>query len=519
MTQLSLRQVAKVDLDALLYPYQKVGAAYLRDRKAALLADQMGLGKTPQSIAAIRDDEGALVVCPASLVRNWLAELERFRPELHAREQESPHHLPRPGEVLVTAYSRLARSSFDGGTLGLGTRSDMLVLSMKDGGPAARAGILPGDTLYAVAGVPVGTLQDLSIILADCSTTDPTPVEVRRDGKLHIFDVTLAERDTSKGFPRWLGDRPKHPFTLIADEAHYLKNYASARTRRFSALMAIASRVWLLTGTPLLNRPPDLWAVLQACKWSARQVFGSWGEMVDLFNGKKKFLGGYEWGDPKPAVAEKLAGFMLRRMREDVLPELPAKTRRTVTVPITRQGVLGQDFRFIDAWTDERVQAESEEGGSLFAVRRELAEAKFRALLEMVEDYEESAEPLVVFSCHTVIPDELALRPGWGKVTGACTAKARDHAVRSFQDGMLSGIAGTIGAMGVGLTLTRAAHAVFVDRSFVPAENMQAEDRLVRIGQTRGVLITILVADHAVDRRVEEILERKMRLLEGTGLA
>jgi SWI/SNF-related matrix-associated actin-dependent regulator of chromatin subfamily A-like protein 1 len=427
MTQLSLHQVQKVDLSSLLYRYQKLGANWLHNKTAALLADQMGLGKTVQAIAAIRDDEGAIVVCPASLLENWKREIDKFRPELRIVT-----HYPHPGEVLITAYSRL---------------------------PSITEGDFP---------------------------------------KLMVI--------------------PKHPFTLILDEGHYVKSAKAERTKKVRALSAASARTWILTGTPLLNKPPELWALLQACKWSGKKVFGSWDEFVDLFQGKKKHFGGYTWGDPLPAAGERLSKFMLRRTREEVLPELPTKTFQEHCVKLSKSNLLGQDFRFIDAWSDKKVEDESIEGGALSSVRVELAEAKLSALLELVESFREAEEPVVVFSAHRSIPMHLGARPGWARITGDVPPKDREKAVRAFQDGHLEGIAGTIGAMGVGLTLTRAAHVLFVDRSFVPAENMQAEDRLVRIGQTRGVVVHSLVADHAVDLRVAMILEKKMRLLEGTGL-
>lgn len=73
--------------------------------------------------------------------------------------------------------------------------------------------------------------------------------------------------------------------------------------------------------------------------------------------------------------------------------------------------------------------------------------------------------------------------------------------------------------MGVGVTLTRSANVMFLDRDFVPANNLQAEDRSLRIGQTRGVVVTILNATHPVDQRVAIILERKERLLEAMQLS
>lgn len=522
--QLPLREVARVDLTALLYPYQKAGAEYLRARRHALLADQMGLGKTVQALAALPDAEGAVIVCPASLIDNWKREIARFRPELVLTDEI----LPRPGEVHVTAYSRLPRCSLEVGRLGIGVRlerSHVVLASVEVNGPAERAGLRAGDVLHALQGEPILSPEDLRDWLGLQAPGASVFVDVERtaDGARTTFLVELgAPKDD---FPRWIGAKPAHPFTLIDDEAQLLKNPHSTRTRRARALASVAARVWLLTGTPLPNRPEELWTVLQAAQYSATKVFGSREEFERIFSATKEKRWGSHgafmettWGDPLPEARERLDRFMLRRTRAEVLPELPDKTLRMFPVLVARKGLLGQDFHFIDSWTDERVAEESQEGGSLFAVRRELAEAKHLALGELLETFRDADEPVVVFSQHKVMPEALAVRPGWAAITGDTRVKDRDVAVRAFQDGKLEGLAGTIGAMGVGHTLTRAAHVVFVDRSFVPAENLQAEDRLCRIGQTRGVLVTVLIADHPVDRRVEEIIAKKTRLLEQTNL-
>ena len=85
-----------------------------------------------------------------------------------------------------------------------------------------------------------------------------------------------------------------------------------------------------------------------------------------------------------------------------------------------------------------------------------------------------------------------------------------------FQGGRLKGVALTIQAGGIGLTLTHAHQAVFVDLMWTPALNKQAEDRLCRIGQTRGVIITTLVGTHDLDARVAEKLRIKQAIIESS---
>ena len=168
--------------------------------------------------------------------------------------------------------------------------------------------------------------------------------------------------------------------------------------------------------------------------------------------------------------------------------------------------------------SDDEVVAACSQASWLASARAELANAKLGTLVDLVEDYESAREPLVVFSYHRAPIAEVGARKGWGLIVGGTDALERTRLVEAFQAGKLKGIAGTIGAMGVGVTLTRAASVLFLDRDYVPANNLQAEDRCCRIGQTRGVVVTVLRARHPVDERVEAILARKQRMLEGVGL-
>jgi SNF2 family DNA or RNA helicase len=343
----------------------------------------------------------------------------------------------------------------------------------------------------------------------------------------------------------WVGETPKYPVQLIVDEAHYCKNKGAQRTiatRTIAAACASgpegrSSSVWLLTGTPLLNEPPELWSLCQLFPGAtgkfddgAWDAFGSWSAFVEMFGGKKQVVGGisrgYEWnGTAKPEARECLGTVMLRRMREDVLPDLPKKTRRYIDVSISKQA-LSKDAMLTEnlmllfrEWSDDKVLAECAVGGALSKLRKELANLKLPTLLKFVKEYEENAEPVVVFSYHRDPIIALGERKDWACITGSTGAGERSALVEKFQKGVLKGLAGTIGAMGVGVTLTRAANMLFLDRDFVPANNLQAEDRLVRIGQDRGVCITILSALHPIDERVAIILEKKEMLLEAMDLA
>jgi hypothetical protein len=217
------------------------------------------------------------------------------------------------------------------------------------------------------------------------------------------------------------------------------------------------------------------------------------------------------------------------RRREDCLPDLPTKSYRYITVdcvendPDLKQ-LCDEAYRSLLAYCEERgmtfeealEEVQSTRGGVTFEmisrVRHRLALAKIPALMELVEAHEDAESPLVVFSRHRGPIDTLATRGFWGVVSGAESGERREETKAMFQAGKLKGVACTIQAGGVAITLTRAHEVIFVDRDWTPALNDQAEDRVCRIGQTRGVIVTILVADHALDERVAEVEQEKRAL-------
>jgi superfamily II DNA or RNA helicase len=316
---------------------------------------------------------------------------------------------------------------------------------------------------------------------------------------------------------------------VVADEAHALKSAKAQRTERFRALAesarAAGGRSWLLTATPILNRPPELYALLRAA--GAERAIGGWSGLVREFGGVQDRWGGWSWSRrASAAVIEQIKGVMLRRNKAEVLADLPPKRVEVLEVEIDKAALRDCDLA---------VKAAEKRGG-LDAVLRDVAEsaggagfeqiAKARAslavakaaavqpLLDAIE--EEEAGPVVVFSAHRAAVDVLGARAGWATITGDTPAEERGRIEEAFQAGSLQGVAGTIKAMGVAITLTRATRAVFLDEEWTPALNQQAQDRIYRIGQRSATLITRLVANHAVDRRVVSLLDEKQALLDGS---
>lgn len=452
-----------------LFPFQKVGVTWLASRQAGLLADDMGLGKTIQALTAMPENAPILVIGPAVAKYVWATEAKKWRPDLKVTmlEGRKSFKWPAPGEMVVTNYD-----------------------------------------------------------IIDSPTTAPAPGTV-----------------------------------VIADEAQCLKNSKTQRTSRFRDIGAAArnngGKTWILTATPLMNRPGELWSVLQAAG-IAREAFGSWENFVRLFDGVQDRWGAMVWGTPDPSVPELLRKVSLRREKKDVLPDLPEKRYREIIVDLdekTRKAcmkaasVLETYTRFNAINGDptpEQVRSNTlktsredmvnrmgedvvhsvEEADRILKqmvslnfedmsrARAALATAKIPALIKLVEEYEEQEEPVVVFSAHRAPIDAFASREGWRVITGDTPAEERVEIQQAFQDGKLKGVAGTIDSAGTALTLTRASNAIFVDLEWTPALNTQAEDRILRIGQTRGVLITILVANFPLDQRVTALLQTKKRIIQ-----
>lgn len=435
-----------------LYPFQAVGIEWLASRSTALLADDMGLGKTIQALTAAPTGAPLLVICPAVAKGVWVREAKRFRPDL-------------------TPIALSGRGSFRWPQAG-----EMVVVNYD---------ILPG--------------------------------------------APAAEKGRPAVLPPELALAPKGT-VVIADEAHALKSSSAQRTSRFRALAqaarATGGRTWLLTATPLLNRAPELWAMTAALGVSS-DVWGGYNNYKSLWNARDGRFG-VEWGHPTAAVATRLQSVMLRRMKTEVLTDLPAKTVRDLPVgglsasakKLCDKALAALERRGADLAKALASAEQTAEDGATFelmsAARAALALVKLDAALELVEGYEEAGEPVVVFSAHRAPIDALAARTGWAAITGETPADERTRIEEAFQAGQLKGVAATIKAGGVAITLTKACHAVFVDQEWTPALNIQAEDRIYRIGQSRGVLITRLVADHALDRRLAELLDEKAALVAGS---
>jgi SWI/SNF-related matrix-associated actin-dependent regulator 1 of chromatin subfamily A len=331
---------------------------------------------------------------------------------------------------------------------------------------------------------------------------------------------------------RHVGTLTQRPWAgLVFDEAHYLKNHQSARSRLARQLVDEAVRradsppaVYLLTGTPLTNRPRDLFVLLQLVGHPLGRSFLSFAKR---YCAAERSDFGWQTGGASNVeeLTVQLHGVMLRRSKDQVLA-LPPKLRTWLTVDVPK-GTGVRDMRKVvgllashePVAPQSTVSEWSLRGRLLQAVTRArmaVAEAKVAATIDFVTGGVEQGEKVIVFSCFAETMRQFARHFGSTAVvvTGQTPVDGRQALVDRFQhDDTVRVFLGNIIAAGIGNNLTAATQVVFNDLDWVPANHWQAEDRAYRIGQTRTVNVTYLIAANTIDEFVQTVLERKRTLV------
>ena len=213
----------------------------------------------------------------------------------------------------------------------------------------------------------------------------------------------------------------------------------------------------------------------------------------------------------------------VRRLKADVLPQLPAKRQVVVPVALDNEREYRQAEHDVIAWLREqpldlgeleaRVAAalRAERLAQLNVLKRLAARGKTGPALAWIDDFLASDEPLVVFCGHREVQDLVLERfPDAAHLLGRDSVEQREAAVQAFQDPagpQLIVCSTRVGAQGI--TLTRASNVAFLDLEWTPAIHDQAEDRCHRIGQHDAVTAWYLLAAETIDETMIELIARK----------
>lgn len=318
-----------------------------------------------------------------------------------------------------------------------------------------------------------------------------------------------------------------NPQMVIVDESHYVKNREARRTKAVVALCREAPRCLLLSGTPLLNRPIELWCQLEALKFS----LGSYWDYA------KKYCGAYQgkfgWDvsgstNSKELNERLISGCMIRQRKSEVLTQLPEKMRTRLSVGGLGRAPMGNALKILCQkaygkfpesmpsamnWLRSRNHEISD---CIFSAYSELAVLKSEAAAEIALELLRSGRPLVIFAHHKAMIGALSQAlseagVSFGTITGDTKLQDRQRCVDDFQSGKIKAAVLSITAASTGLTLTAATDMLITELPFSPGVALQAEDRIHRIGQESAVLIRYLCADGTLDEALWRIITRKQR--------
>ena len=399
-------------IKATLRQYQTFGGKFALTQNRVIIGDEMGLGKTLQAISAIahRSTTGAirfLVVCPASVITNWIRE--------------------------VTARSQLPIIKIHG---------DDHKTSLQRWVEMSGIGITSYDTLKS----------------------------------FEITDQQIASLKID---------------TVIVDEAHYIKNISTGRTRTIARWLDRSPNAIFLTGTPLENRVDEFVALAKLLDSS----IGNTLSRAALAAGPESFR-------------RTVAPIYLRRNTDEVLKELPELIE--VSDYCTWEGVDKQNY--IDAVV----------AGNFMAMRRaaftappNMQSSKLERLLELVDESFESGQKVLIFSYFRSVIDKVVNALGEraiGPITGSVSSTQRQNIVDQFQESPVPlALVGQIQAAGTGLNIQAASVVIICEPQIKPSLEVQAIARAHRMGQVRKVQVHRLILPESVDEHMLEILARKQK--------
>jgi SNF2 family DNA or RNA helicase len=461
-----------------LNAYQRADAAFLVTTRQSLLANPPGLGKTPVTIRAIqmlgKDALPALIICPNSLkITVWQQELAKWAPSW---------------VVTVVDGSAAQRRKQ------LTARSDILIVNWES---------------------------------------------VRLHSRLAKYGmVALTEEDRT---PKELN---KYGFrTVVMDEAHRLSHPKDSKQCRAAWAVAHGAEYrFALTGTPVADNVGDLWGLLH-------------GLRPESFAAKTKYLDRYAhvtlnlWGGMEvvgldPSHEDEFRSItnpLWRRIPKEIAlpylpPKLPTQYRMTPMSPSQRRMYRQMEEEMITRLEDGEVlaapgqlavltrlmqfAAASAKLGESGEVELIMPSSKVNDLVDLLAEMGD--EPLVVAAVSRKLIELAAHRLRemnipCGLVTGAQSVQERADAVAAFQDGKLRVILLTLGAGSEGITLTRASTILFMQSSWRPLENEQAEGRVHRIGSEGHECIRVIeqVSPETVEeRKIAAMMEKGLRIEE-----
>jgi len=364
----------------------------------------------------------------------------------------------------------------------------------------------------------VAKWSDLSTVVID-SDTDIASID--KSTRFWIINYDILKKHA----PELL----KIKFGLMGlDEAHYIKTPGTLRTKAVKTLAKGCEKIVMLTGTPVLNRPVELYVPLSLLD---PRAWGSYYQFVHRYCAAHRTRFGLDVSGSSnlEELKTKMSRYFLRRTKEEVMKELPEKVR--MEIPLFLSGTVATEYHkaltnFARFLRENKGKKDKEVAKALQAEKltqlnflRELAvKGKIQAAIEIIENVVASGQKILVFCSFNFPLEQLQEKLGTSAVliTGKTDSKERFEIVNSFQnDPGVKVFLGGIKAAGVGITLTKASNVLFLDYAWTPADHKQAEDRAHRIGNVHNsVTIYTIHARETIDDNMVNMLLKKKHLVD-----
>ncbi|XP_046406461.1 SWI/SNF-related matrix-associated actin-dependent regulator of chromatin subfamily A-like protein 1 [Ischnura elegans] len=335
-------------------------------------------------------------------------------------------------------------------------------------------------------------------------------------GKVVIMSTDMFSRS---------GDKLTRFQTIVVDESHSLKNSKSVRSQVAFKVLRNARRVILLSGTPALSKPIELYHQLTCIDKVGFPRMTEFG--IRYCNGQSKPWG---WNFSGASNMEELVllleeRVMIRRLKSDVMEQLPEKIREVVILDPSAVNRTSKEMKSSFKNFQSKQSIKTERRGAMLEYFNMSGSAKIQAIRNYIEDLLEDDVKFICFAHHQVVLNEICkvLQQNgisFIRIDGSTPAGSRKELCDEFQLSEKCRVAVlSITAANSGITLSAASLIIFAELFWNPGILAQAEDRAHRIGQKSNVVVRYLVAEGTVDDYLWPLLQGKLEVLNQMGLS
>jgi len=300
-----------------------------------------------------------------------------------------------------------------------------------------------------------------------------------------------------------------------------ISNPQAQRTKIVNSFCKNAKYLWLLTGTPMTNRPMNYYNLLNliespvSVNWMAYAIRYCAGYQ---FNVKGRKIWNVTGASNLEELRDRTSRQLLRRLKTDVL-DLPEKIITPVYLRLKSKMYEGLMGEYYDWYNTKKEESSSLtiQFSKLMKVRQVIAEEKIATTIELAENIVEQGKKVIIFTNFT---DSLKkIHEHFGKqsvyLDGSCSKQHRQNAVDEFQENdKIKVFVGNLKAASAGITLTAGEAVIMNDLSFVPSDHAQAEDRAYRYGQKNSVSIYYPIFENTIEGAIYDILAKKKQIFE-----